>query len=75
MERQPLEVEDILELLEFILSLHDVFHIQRPSLQTEVWYNYGKSCFSFGGQYVLRRETPVNSTVTIEVKTMEKICG
>jgi len=29
-------------------------------------------------QYVhgtLRRETPVNSTITVEVKTVEKICG
>ena len=30
----------------------DVVHIQRPTLQTEVWYSYGKSCFSFGGFFL-----------------------
>jgi len=52
-----------------IHHFHYVFHTQRPTLQTEVWYRYGKSSFSFGGQYVhgtLRRETAVNSTIRIE---------
>jgi len=62
------------ELYSYV-CLHDVFHVQRPTLQTEVWYSYGKFCFSVGGQYVygtLKRETSVDSTIRIEAKTMEK---
>jgi len=57
----------------------DVFHIQRPTLQTEVWYSYEKSCFSFGGFLlwwpICTWNTPVNCTIRTEAKIVEKVRG
>jgi len=39
-----LEVDDIMELLEFILTT--TFLFQWPDLQTEIWHSHGQPCFS-----------------------------
>jgi len=42
-----LETDDIIELLEFILSTTYFSH--RSDLQAEIWYSHGQSSFSSNG--------------------------
>ena len=62
-KRAKLSVQDIMGLI--IYLDHNIFHFQRRHIQSEVWYRYRQSCFSYSGKSVygvLRQGTHRNST-------------